>query len=103
MCLARDPSFHWPTPQESYLSLELSGRRTASPRSFIPPRTLVARADDAETLFRKISSLTVIFRRDARKDEILSDFMDRLDMRDYFSEGPGSSGRENPGRGVSRP
>jgi dissimilatory sulfite reductase (desulfoviridin) alpha/beta subunit len=88
-CLASDPSFRWPAPQESYASLELSGRRIASPRSFLAPRELVRRTDDLEGLFRKIASLVADFRKNAEKNEILSDFMDRAGLRDYFSESEG--------------
>jgi dissimilatory sulfite reductase (desulfoviridin) alpha/beta subunit len=83
-CLAADPSFHWPSPQGSYMSLELSGRRIAPPRTFLPPRTLVERSDDPEDLFRKISGLVALFRKDGEKNEILSDFMDRAGLADHF-------------------
>ncbi|MDR1313009.1 MAG: hypothetical protein LBQ12_04765 [Deltaproteobacteria bacterium] len=83
-CAALDPSFRWPAPMGSYLTLELSGRRIAPPRAFLPPRTLVARADDAEGLFRKISGLVALFVKGGEKNEILSDFMDRTGLAGYF-------------------
>jgi dissimilatory sulfite reductase (desulfoviridin) alpha/beta subunit len=83
-CLAADPSFRWPSPQGSYLSLELSGRRLTPPRAFLAPRVLVGRSDDAEGLFRKISGLVAIFQKDGGKNEILSDFMDRAGLGGYF-------------------
>ncbi|MDR2612471.1 MAG: hypothetical protein LBG06_06470 [Deltaproteobacteria bacterium] len=84
-CLARDPSFHWPSPLGSYLTLELSGRRAAPPRAFLAPRVLVERSEDQEGLFRRIAGLVALFRREGLKNEILSDFMDRTGLRDYFA------------------
>jgi dissimilatory sulfite reductase (desulfoviridin) alpha/beta subunit len=84
-CLAADPSFRWPSPMESYMSLELSGRRIAPPRAFLAPRTLVERSDDPERLFRGISGLVAMFRKGGGNNEILSDFMDREGLGGHFA------------------
>jgi dissimilatory sulfite reductase (desulfoviridin) alpha/beta subunit len=86
-CLAADPSFSWPSPQGSYLALELSGRKAAAPRGYLAPRLLVRREDDAERLFRKIASLAAIFLERARGGEILGDFMAREGLMGFFGEG----------------
>jgi dissimilatory sulfite reductase (desulfoviridin) alpha/beta subunit len=83
-CLARDPSFRWPSPMGSYLTLELSGRRLSPPRAFLAPRTLVGRTEDSQGLFRKIAELAALFRAGGRKNEILSDFMEREGLEGYF-------------------
>jgi dissimilatory sulfite reductase (desulfoviridin) alpha/beta subunit len=84
MCLAMDPSFRWPAPMGSYLTLELSGRRRGAPRVYLAPKVLVPRADDPGRLVAQVAGLAALFRAGAAKNEILHDFMEREGLMGYF-------------------
>lgn len=87
LCLATDPSFHWPEPQGGYLRLELSGRRKAlSAGAFIRPRELVARVDgNRAKVFDRMARLIAMWRKGRKPSEIIADYVDRLGLGDFFS------------------
>jgi dissimilatory sulfite reductase (desulfoviridin) alpha/beta subunit len=77
-CVKEDPAFSWPTPQKSYFSLEISGRRTYPPYDFIPPKTLCPKLpNDWIDIGLKLIKLIEFWRLEAKNGEILADFISR--------------------------
>jgi dissimilatory sulfite reductase (desulfoviridin) alpha/beta subunit len=83
-CLSIDPSFQFPSPQESYFSLEASGRRLIGAQEFLPPKVLVSKVkDNYRAVFDKIAELIALFRQKRAEKEILYDFVQRIG---FFSD-----------------
>jgi dissimilatory sulfite reductase (desulfoviridin) alpha/beta subunit len=88
LCLSLDPSFYWPSPQGSYLRLELSGRRKRLGKdAFLKPLVLKERADgDGKELFRRLGDFIGLWRRDKLPGELIADFAKRRSLHGFFHD-----------------
>jgi dissimilatory sulfite reductase (desulfoviridin) alpha/beta subunit len=86
LCLHLDPSFHFPGPQESRLTLECSGRHKILEKSaFREPRILLEGIGDNKSLvFQKLAALIKLWQNEKKQDELVYDYLERSGGFDFF-------------------